>query len=143
MRALGFEIALAALALSGAAPAAEVRIADAWIRALPGALPAAGYFTLANTGSKAVALTGAESPICGMLMLHRSQSEGGVGRMEDVAQVPIPAGGRIAFAPGGYHLMCMDPKPALKPGSKAPVTLRFSDGTVLAASFDIRNAMGK
>jgi len=131
------------MALAGPASAADVQVRNAWIRALPAKLPAAGYFEMTNAGKNEVALTGAESPLCGMLMLHKSSEQGGVGRMEEVSRVDIPAGGKIAFAPGGYHLMCMDPKPALKPGTTAPVTLRFSDGTKLAVTFSVRNAMGK
>ncbi|MBV9693982.1 MAG: copper chaperone PCu(A)C [Alphaproteobacteria bacterium] len=143
MRALAFEIAASLLVWVGSASAADIRIREPWIRALPGNLPAAGYFELINAGKSAVTLTGAESPLCGMLMLHRSTTQDGMGRMQDVGEVTVPAGGRIAFAPGGFHLMCMDPKPALKPGGKAQVALRFSDGSVVAAAFDIRNAMGK
>jgi len=36
--------------------------------------------------------------------------------MEDVSGVPVPAGGEIRFAPGGFHLMCMGPTAAVKPG---------------------------
>ena len=73
------------------------------MRALPAHLPAAGYFTLHNAGKDPLALTAASSPACGMLMLHKSTQSGGMGSMEDVASVPVPAGGDIKFAPGGYH----------------------------------------
>src|SRR5262245_40812211 len=107
-----------ALLIAAPASAADLTVSDAWIRALPAKLPAAGYFTLTNTGKVEVALTGASSPACGMLMLHKSTQSGGMGSMEDVTGVAVPAGGTITFAPGGYHLMCMDPTPAIKPGAK-------------------------
>jgi len=130
------------LAAASAAPS-SLAVSDAWFRALPGALPAGGYFTLRNSGAKQVVLTGAESPACGMLMLHKSETKGGMAGMDMVASVDIPAGGRISFSPGGYHLMCMDAKPALKPGTSAPVTLAFQDGGRLTANFAVRNAAGK
>ncbi len=37
-------------ALLAAADAAEVRVQDAWIRALPPPIPSGGYFTLHNEG---------------------------------------------------------------------------------------------
>jgi copper(I)-binding protein len=128
-----------------AAPAAPTGLAvgDAWFRALPGTLPAGGYFTLRNTGAKEAVLTGAASPACGMLMMHKSESKGGMAAMDMVGTVPVPAGGSVSFAPGGYHLMCMDAKPALKPGASVPVTLSFQDGARLTVPFAVRNAAGK
>jgi periplasmic copper chaperone A len=55
----------------------------------------------------------------------------------------VPAGGRIAFAPGGYHLMCTAPKPAMKPGAKVPVVLHLSDGSAVAVGFTVKGANGK
>src|SRR5581483_4410457 len=81
--------------------AADVRVSDAWIRALPAGLPAAGYFVLHNAGAKDAALTGAQSPACGMLMLHRSTTLNGMSSMNEVLSVTVPAHGRLAFAPGG------------------------------------------
>jgi hypothetical protein len=128
-----------------AAPAAApgLRVVDGWFRALPGTLPAGGYFTLRNGGAKAAVLTGAESPACGMLMLHKSENQGGMAAMDMVSSVAVPAGGGASFAPGGYHLMCMEPKPTLKPGASVKVTLLFQDGSRLAADFAVRNAAGK
>jgi len=64
-----------------------------------------------------------------MLMLHRSENVGGTMRMDDVSSVEVAPGATLKFAPGGYHLMCMDPSPALKPGARVAVTLSFVDGT--------------
>jgi len=133
------------LLLAAAAPAAPAALAvgDAWFRALPGAQPAGGYFTLRNTGSKAVTLTGAQSPACGALMMHKSENKGGMAGMDMVTSLDVPAGGRIAFAPGGYHLMCMDSKPEMKPGGSVKVMLQFQDGSQLPVNFAVRNAAGK
>ena len=57
--------------------------------------------------------------------------------------VDIPAGGSVAFAPNGYHLMCMSPTPEMKPGASVPVTLLFQGGEKLTANFAVRNAAGK
>lgn len=140
---LRLEWTFATLLFAGPALAADVEITDAWVRALPAKLPAAGYFTMHNKGKSEVSLTGAASPLCGMLMLHKSVDNGGTGSMEDVERVAVPPGGTIKFAPGGYHLMCMDPAPGLAPGGKAPVSLSFSDGSSKAVSFAVKNAQGK
>ena len=123
--------------------ASGLSLQDGWFRALPGTLPAGGYFTVHNAGTKTAVLTGAESPACGMLMLHKSDNKGGMAGMDMVSSVAVPAGGGVNFAPGGYHLMCMDAKPVLKPGATVPVTLTFQDGGRLTENFAVRNASGK
>lgn len=138
--------AIAALffpAMTAAARADSITITDPWIRALPASVPSGGYFTLHNSGDKTITLTGADSPDCGMLMLHKSSDMGGMTSMEDVATVDVPARTSVEFKPGGYHLMCMGAKPAIKPGAKIPVTLTFKDGTKVTAEFAVRNAAGK
>jgi copper(I)-binding protein len=136
-----FALMLAAATPAAASPA--VTITDAWIRALPGTLPSGGYFTLHNDGKTTQTLVSAASPACGMLMLHVSENKGGMSAMRDVTQVEIAPGATLRFAPGGYHLMCMDAGPAIKPGAKVPVTLGFKDGEMLTVDFAVRNATGK
>jgi copper(I)-binding protein len=121
---------------------ADVSVTNAWFRALPSGLPAGGYFTLRNSG-EAIRLTGATSSACGMLMLHKSENTNGMSSMEDVQSVDVPAGGQVVFAPGAYHLMCMAPAAAMKPGGHLSVTLQFSDGSTKTADFAVRNAAGK
>jgi periplasmic copper chaperone A len=143
MRVYGFEIALAAALLSAPAAAAEVTVSDAWIRAMPAQLPAAGYFTIRNTGAKEVVLVSVGTPACGMLMLHKSSDKGGMESMEDVDRVAVPPGGTVSFAPGGYHLMCMQPSAQITPGGNIVVALKFADGSRTVARFAVRNAQGK
>ncbi len=123
--------------------AGQLSVTNAWIRGMPLSVPSGGYFTLTNHTAKEVILTGAASPACGTLMLHRSENLGGRTEMKMVSEVSVPAGGSIAFAPGGYHLMCMQARPSIKPGGSVPVSLIFKDGTRLTSQFPVRNAAGK
>jgi copper(I)-binding protein len=134
-------IVVANLLIAAPAFAANVQISGAWFRALPAHLPAGGYFTLKNNGA-AVQLKSAQSPACAMLMLHRSANVGGMESMTMVDRVDVPAGGTIAFAPGGYHLMCTMPTSAMTPGARVPVTLGFSDGSSVTVPFAVKNASG-
>ena len=138
-----FEIAAAALLIAAPVQAATVVVKNAWFRSLPANLPAGGYFTLHNSGADTVTLTGAESPACGMLMLHKSESRNGTGMMMDVPTIRVSAGSDLKFSPGSYHLMCMDPKAAMKPGATVSVTLEFSDGTKTHVPFAVKNAKGE
>ncbi len=125
------------------ASASGLSIVDGWFRALPAGLPAGGYFTLRNDSAKKMVLTGAQSPGCGLLMLHKSQTGSGMASMDMVSALDVPAKGNIVFAPNGYHLMCTDAKAAITPGGQVPVTLQFQDGAALTVDFAVRNAAGK
>lgn len=134
-------IVAAVLLTATPAFAADVTVSDGWFRALPGKLPAGGYFTMHNGGAQEVSLIRADSKACGMLMLHKSSETGGMSSMEDVSSVAVPKDGTVSFAPGGYHLMCMDA--AMKPGDKVQVTLHFSDGGAVNADFAVKDAQGR
>ena len=77
-----------------------------------------------------------------MLEIHRTMNMAGMEHMQGVASVPIPAGQEIAFAPGGYHLMCMKPAASMKAGDSVPVTLIFADGSKVTAMFAVRGPVG-
>lgn len=143
MRALRVELALSAFLVATPALAGDVTIATAWFRAMPAHLPAAGYFTIHNAGTSKVTLIGASSGACGMLMLHKSSTGSGMSSMSDVESLDVPAGGTVAFAPSGLHLMCMDPTPAMKRGAIVPVTLELAGGKTVTASFTVKNARGQ
>jgi hypothetical protein len=133
-----------ACAVAGApAQAAPFEVTDGWFRALPGKLPAGGYFTAFNGTGRELAIVGASSDACGMLMLHQSTNKGGMSGMDMLDRVIVPAGGTVHFAPGGYHLMCENPTPKMKIGGRVGVLLKLSNGDAIAAGFDVRNAAGK
>ncbi len=137
-----------ALALAGTGPTAgaatpahaPVKVLHAWIRVLPGALPAGGYAEIRNTGDKPIALTGASSPAYGKVMLHQSTTQNGMSKMHMVKQLPLPAHATVKLAPGGYHLMLMQATHTVKPGDEVPITLHFADGSTLKTDFTARPA---
>jgi len=129
------------VAMTVGARAAPFDISDAWFRSLPGKLPAGGYFTAQNNTGREVAITGASSDACGMLMIHQSSNKGGMSGMDMMQSVKVPAGGIVKFAPGGYHLMCESPKMTI--GTKVAVLLHLSDGGTIAVGFVVRGATGK
>src|SRR5918997_1716913 len=100
---------LAAALLLGACQAerepAELRIDEAWVRLAPVAgQPAAAYFTIRG-GDRETRLASVTSPEAERVELHESRTEGGMSRMRPLADVAVPAGGEIAFTPGGSHAM--------------------------------------
>jgi periplasmic copper chaperone A len=137
--------ALAAAMGGGAGLAAPsgLSVSGQWFRLIMPSRPAAGYFTLSNETDTPQSLVGADSPGCGMVMLHQSINESGEERMVMVPSVAVPAHGKVVFAPGGYHLMCMSPTPLMKPGRSVSVTLHLENGEKVSASFPVRRATGK
>ena len=134
---------LALLVATTAASAAGVSIEKPWMRLIIKARPAGGYFTLHNDTDKPATLVGAASSACGMVMLHQSKEENGVEKMLPVKSVPVPAHGTLSFAPGGYHLMCMQPQASMVIGKSVPVTLKFADGSSVTAQFPVQGPGGK
>ncbi len=145
VRVFGSIVLVAGLAAAMPAQASEpgLGVSDAWMRLVVPSRPAAGYFTLSNTGRKDRILVGATSPACTSLMLHRSLHEGGQERMEMVDRLSVPAGGTVKFAPGSYHLMCMSPSAEVVSGRSVPVTLHFSDSGTLTVRFAVRGPTGR
>lgn len=120
------------------APKPTIRVLAAWIRWLPAGLPAAGYLTLTNTGDKALALESASSPSYGDVSIHRSITHGTTEEMVPVKAITLEPHQTLEFQLTGYHLMLMKPTPSADTSAKIPITLRFSDGSVLTVPFEVR-----
>jgi copper(I)-binding protein len=140
-------VALCAVLLLGAGAASaattsarHIRVSHAWLRILPGALPAGGYATLHNDGDQPAALTGARSAVYAQVMLHESSTAGGTNRMRMVQAMSVPAHGSAALTPGGFHLMLEQPRHAVKPGDVVRLTLSFADGSTRDVDFSARPA---
>jgi copper(I)-binding protein len=131
-----------ALLSAGAAQAADAAptISHCWIRALPGNIPSGGYLILANPAHQPVDLVDVQSPAFGMVMLHRSLTEGGTSRMVMVDKLTVPAHGTVAFTPGDYHLMLEQPKRAPQIGSQIALTFGFNSGQTVRAMCLVKNA---
>lgn len=123
-----------------ATAAEHVRASHAWIRVLPGDLPAGAYVTLQNDSDQPVALSGASSTRYADVMLHHSSTAGGMSRMTMVDAVTVPAHGEAVLAPAGYHLMLMQASAPVKPGDTVQMTLSFTDGSTLSTKFIARPA---
>lgn len=107
------------------------------MRLLPGDLPAAGYFTLRNTGDNDITLVGAQSPAFGNVEMHRSVNQDGVTSMQPVPQIELAAGEQVGFAPQGYHLMLMERTRSLAIGEEVEVILLFEDEQRLTVKFQV------
>lgn len=124
-----------------AAQADHVTASHAWIRLLPGNLPASGYVTLRNSGATAATLVAAHTDTYASAMIHQSVQEvDGTSRMTMVEHLTIPAHGEVSLAPASYHLMLLQAARALKAGDNVDIALDFSDGSQLHTRFLLRPA---
>jgi copper(I)-binding protein len=74
--------------------------------------------------------------------MHASSMAGGVMSMARQERVALPAGKRVAFAPGGYHLMFIRLSRTVKAGDSIPATLTFASGATLKATFAVGSGVG-
>jgi len=58
--------------------------------------------------------------------------------MRPVDAVPIPAGGDVALAPGGHHVMVMGLSDALTVGDHVPIVLHFAEAGEIRATATVR-----
>jgi hypothetical protein len=130
------------LALTFTAAASEeagVSVRDAWVReSPPGVAMTAGYMALRNNTSRSQVLVAARSSDFETVMIHRTIVKDGMARMEHASQVELAPNASLLFAPGGYHLMLLNPKRALRAGSRVEVNLEFRGGLVLPVAFEVR-----
>jgi len=104
----------------------DLAITEAWARATPpGTTVGAAYVTIENRGGADDALVAAKSPLAGTIEIHATVTEGAVAGMRRVEKFVVPAGARVAMAPGGAHLMLMRLSAPLREGALLPLTLVF------------------
>ena len=118
---------------------AGVSVRDAWVReSPPGVAMMAGYMALRNDTSRSQVLVAARSSDFETVMIHRTIVKDGMASMVHASQIEIAPNASLLFAPGGYHLMLLNPKRTLRAGNRVDVNLEFRGGLVLPVAFEIR-----
>ncbi|HUD42175.1 MAG TPA: copper chaperone PCu(A)C [Dokdonella sp.] len=123
-------------AAGAAAAAGSLAVEQAWIRAAPPGVPMlAGYADLRNDGDAPLRISAVESAAFDSVSLHETTVVEGVSRMRELPGLAIDAGATVRLAPGGKHLMLMEPRQPVD--ARAPVKLRFvlEDGRRVEADF--------
>jgi periplasmic copper chaperone A len=103
-----------------------VKVEDAWVRGTVAQQKATGAF-MRLTPEKTARLVSASSPVAGVVEIHEMAMENDIMRMRQIPGLDLPAGRATELKPGGYHVMLMDLKQALKGGESVPITLVFED----------------
>jgi hypothetical protein len=97
------------------------------------------YFTVRNRGEQDDRLIGVASDVADRADLHASIVQDGVMRMRHVDAVEVPAGGEVALAPGGLHVMLVGLKAPLEEGGSFPLTLTFEKAGEVAITVTIED----
>ena len=118
-----------------------ISVTDGWL-ALPAVQgnPGAVYFTVHNDGERdrfirAASVGGAQSAV-----IHQMGTWNNEPSMDEVFQVPVPAGGQLAFEPGALHVMANELDESLAPGGTTEVTITFIGGKSATFPVEIRAA---
>jgi len=120
--------------------APRIHVEDAWSR------PTAGedgvgvvYLSLINDGDVPDRLIGVRSAVCESAEIHRTFRDGDSMRMAPVeGGVEIPARGRFAFEPGGYHVMLVGLQEGLQVGDRFELVLDFEESSRLTLTSHVR-----
>jgi len=130
---------LALTVVAAASEEAGVSVRDAWVReAPPGMTMMAGYMELRNNTSRPQVLVAASSSGFETVTIHRTIVRDGMAGMVHASQVELAPNASLIFAPGGYHLMLMNPKRMLRAGDPVVIDLEFRGGLVLPVTFEVR-----
>ena len=127
-RQLALSFALLTLAACHSQGPEKPVVKDAWVRlaAVPGR-PAAGYFTLKGSDQDDRLLS-IDSAAVDKIELHQVRTSGGVMTMRQMADLPLPAGATVEFAPGGNHAMMFGVDGRITPGTGIPMLFTFKSG---------------
>jgi periplasmic copper chaperone A len=128
-----------ASAAASAAPTCQPHVRDGWIRMTPGGMGMlAGYARLDNPCRSQVVVTGARSTAFADVSLHETRIVDAVSRMRPVPRLALAPGQRVDLAPGGLHLMLMQPTGALAAGDHIAITFNLADGRRVSGDFVLR-----
>ena len=137
-------IALLLLLLAATAPAIASDacmpvVGEGWIRKPPANLPVmAGYARIVNACDAPATIVSATSDAFADTSIHETRIDDGVSRMRVTPALELPAGADIGMAPGGLHLMLVNPAAPLQVGDKAMVEFTLQDGRTLKGEFELR-----
>lgn len=132
-------VAIAVSSVPACARECAPQVREGWVRLPPAAMPMmAGFGRIENRCAAPVAIVGVSSPAFADTSLHQTRIVDGVSRMRALPELRIAPGGVATFKPGGMHLMLMQPRTPLKPGSRVVVEFALQDGGTLRGEFVVR-----
>lgn len=142
MRLLPLAALVAPFALVACADPAPLYVDQAWVQlnANPDA-PSSGYFII-HGGPEDVTLRSVQTEGAINIEMHDNTMKDGMMAMRQIDSVFVPAKTKVAFAPGGKHLMLFSINPAVVKAGKLSLMFLFSNGDRLPVDAVIKPAGG-
>ena len=110
----------------------SIVIEDSWIRQAPPNIKVlAAYMTITNLSDKTINITTITSAAFEKIEMHRTFHKEGVAHMEHLPTLAIPALQKIAFEPGGIHLMLFNPSQKITTGESIILQLSLSNNQTI------------
>jgi periplasmic copper chaperone A len=125
------------LAASSLHVAAAVTATDAWVRGTVPAQKSTGAFVTLQS-SEDVKVVAVATPAAKTVEIHESAMQDATMQMRAVASVALPAGRRVEFKPGGYHVMLFGLAKPLAAGDAVPLTFTVEDSRGKRSTFEVR-----
>jgi len=127
------------LPLAACARDCAPQVKGGWIRLIPGGMSMqAGFGRIDNRCPMPATIVSASSAAYGSVALHESKTVDGISRMRAVPELRIAPDSGAVMQPGGLHLMLMQPRAALKPGSRVVIEFKLKDGRSVLGEFEAR-----
>jgi len=120
--------------------AKTLQVSGAWARPAAAGDNSAVYFSIDNPGEQAEMLVSAACDAADQTEIHMSMMDAnGVMVMEPQSNVAVAAQSKVAFEPGGLHVMLVGLKKELKVGDKLTLTLNFDHAGAVTVSAEVKS----
>lgn len=127
------------LLVSACGSSGTLTVRDAWARPASVGENGAAYFVIENGTAAGDTLLNVNSEIASASEVHMSMMmDSGVMAMQMQDSVPIPAGSKVEFKPGGLHVMLVGLTQELKVGDTITLTLNFEKGGTVTSDVPVK-----
>jgi len=116
----------------------DIDIDGAWARPGNKGENSVVYFEISNRSSATIDLVDTESDVAEIVEIHRSMMVDGVMAMEKQERISIPAGGKLIFRPGDYHIMLIGLIDDTNIGDSFVLALRFANGSEIEVRVPVK-----
>lgn len=117
------QIAMALLWAATTVPAlAEVKVEEPWVRATVPQQRVTGAF-MRLTATRDARLISVQSPLAARAEIHEMVMERDIMKMRAVSAIALPAGKGVELSPGGFHIMLIDLKRAVRESETVSLVL--------------------
>ena len=120
--------------------AGTMTVSDAWARAsMTMERAVAVYLVIKNGTGSDDALVSVSTTAAATAELHETVAgDSGMMQMQPVDSIPVPKGGSATLAPGGFHIMLINPTSTLDPGASIELTLTFEHAAPVKVTAQVK-----